>query len=82
MIKQFDFQDEAVDWLYNTATNPNSKQIMLMRAPTGSGKTVMLIKFINKYLDEASSNTAFVWLTPGKGDLEEQSKSSMMSLMP
>lgn len=82
MIKHFDFQDDAVDWLYNTATNPASKQIMVMRAPTGSGKTVMLIQFIDKYLNEADKNTAFVWLTPGKGDLEEQSRSSMQSIMP
>lgn len=81
-MKHFDFQDDAIDWLYNTSMNPASKQIMVMRAPTGSGKTVMLIKYIDKYLNEADKNTTFVWLTPGKGDLEEQSRSSMQDIMP
>ncbi|WP_155957617.1 DEAD/DEAH box helicase family protein [Eubacterium sp. 14-2] len=51
MMKQYDFQNEAVDWLCGVSTNPASKQTIVLKAPTGSGKTVILIKYIDKYLN-------------------------------
>ena len=48
---------------------------MVLYAPTGSGKTVMVSKFIDDYLDE-NPNTVFLWLCPGAGDLHIQSKDS------
>ena len=42
----------------------------------------MLIDFIDKYLNMVNSNTAFVWLCPGKGDLEEQSRKKMLKHLP
>ena len=44
-----------------------------MKAPTGSGKTIILIDYVDTYLTNVSANTAFIWLCPGKGNLEEQS---------
>ena len=82
MIKQYDFQNEAVDWLYGISTNPSSKQTIVLKAPTGSGKTVILIKYIEKYLTFSDKHTAFVWLCPGKGDLEEQSRQKMQEFLP
>ena len=52
-----------------------------MQAPTGSGKTIILLSYIEEFLKE-NPNTIFVWLTPGKGELEEQSKNKMVKLLP
>lgn len=56
----------------------NHKEIVLY-APTGSGKTVMVCKFIDDYLDE-NPNTVFLWLCPGAGGLEKQSQESFEEL--
>lgn len=82
MIENYEFQDRAVEFLLNTCRDPKSKQTIVLKAPTGAGKTVILLKFIDKYLNSNESNTAFVWLCPGKGDLEEQSKNSMEQIFP
>ena len=78
----FDFQEKCSMFLIDTVAKPNSKQIITVKAPTGAGKTVILIDFIDKYLSSVNSNTAFIWLCPGKGDLEEQSRQKMISLLP
>lgn len=46
---------------------------IVLYAPTGSGKTVLVCRFIDDYLDE-NPNTVFLWLCPGAGGLEKQSK--------
>ena len=65
----FDFQEQAVLKLIDFTTNSNSKQTIVMKAPTGAGKTIILIDFVVTYMDSVNNNTAFVWLCPGKGDL-------------
>lgn len=52
-----------------------------MKAPTGSGKTIILIDYIDKYLSNVDKKTAFIWLCPGKGNLEEQSREKMTKLL-
>lgn len=54
----------------------NTKQDVVLKSPTGSGKTIMLTHFMDEYCKSAP-NIVFIWLTPGKGDLEEQSKAKM-----
>ncbi len=49
---------------------------MVLCAPTGSGKTVLVCKFIDDYLDE-NPNTVFLWLCPGAGGLQKQSQDSL-----
>lgn len=78
----FDFQEAAVMELLNLTTDSRSKQTIIMKAPTGSGKTIILIAFVDEYIDKANPSTAFIWLCPGKGDLEEQSKKKMRSIAP
>ena len=73
-INLFDFQERAVINLLDIATDSRSKQTVIVKSPTGSGKTIILIDFIEEYLTKIISNTAFIWLCPGKGDLEEQSR--------
>lgn len=77
----FEFQEKAVQFLLETTENPTSKNTIVMKAPTGSGKTIMLISFIDEYLNNFP-NTAFIWFCPGKGNLEEQSKNRMESVCP
>ena len=81
IMKQYDFQDNAVDWLYNKTVDPASKKTIVMSAPTGSGKTVILIRYIDKLLTN-NRKLAIVWLCPGKGDLEEQSRGSFDYFLP
>lgn len=78
----FEFQEECSLFLVDTISRKSSKQVITVKAPTGAGKTVILIDFIDKYLSTVNSNTAFVWLCPGKGDLEEQSRKKMMEFLP
>lgn len=81
-IELFDFQEEASLKLIEITSNKESKQTVLMKAPTASGKTIILIDYIDKYLNNVNSNTAFIWLCPGKGNLEEQSREKMIKFSP
>lgn len=78
----FDFQEQAVLRLIDFTTNSNSKQTIVMKAPTGAGKTIILIDFVVNYIDHVDKNTAFIWLCPGKGDLEDQSRKKMQAIAP
>ena len=79
-IKQLDFQNRAISDLYGAMAVPNKRDIVF-EAPTGSGKTVMLVRFMDAYM-RGNEKTVFVWLTPGQGDLEEQSRNRMMEVCP
>ena len=81
-IMDFEFQDNCVEFLIDKTLDPASKQVITVKAPTGAGKTVMLIKYVDEYLKNTNGNTAFVWLCPGKGDLEQQSMDKMSELTP
>ncbi|MBQ2642368.1 MAG: DEAD/DEAH box helicase family protein [Eubacterium sp.] len=81
-VKLFDFQKEAVDKLLDYALSHDTKNTITMKAPTGSGKTVMLIDYIDKFINHVGNEYAFVWLCPGKGDLEMQSYESMLNIAP
>ncbi len=81
-INLFDFQEDTVVKLLDFTTDGNSKQTIVIKAPTGSGKTIILIGFADEYLNKVNSNTAFIWLCPGKGDLEEQSRKKMGEVAP
>lgn len=81
-IKEFDFQNDCVDFLIDKTVSADSKQVITIKAPTGAGKTVILIKYIDQYLKNTDGNTAFIWLCPGSGNLEEQSKARMDEITP
>lgn len=80
-IKMFDFQEKAVINLIDLTTGAH-KQTITVKSPTGSGKTIILINYICEYLEKIDRNTAFIWLCPGKGDLEEQSRKKMIKFAP
>ena len=75
-----EFQTKCVNQLLDSTSIGNKKEV-LVQAPTGSGKTIILIDYIEQFL-ETDKNTIFVWLTPGKGELEEQSKKKMDKYAP
>lgn len=81
-LNLFDFQEKAVLKLLDMTTDSNEKQTIVMKSPTGSGKTIILIDFVAEYLSKVSKDTAFIWLCPGKGDLEEQSRLKMEKVAP
>lgn len=73
-IRLADFQLKAIAELKEAMEN--YKRDIVLKSPTGSGKTIILTHFMDEYC-KSTSNTVFIWLTPGKGDLEEQSKAKM-----
>lgn len=81
-LNLFDFQEKAVIQLLGMTTDSRSKQTIVVKSPTGSGKTIILIGFVDEYLNKVNSNTAIIWLCPGKGDLEEQSRQKMLKVAP
>lgn len=81
-INLFEFQEKAVIRLIDLTTKSDAKETVVMKAPTGSGKTIILIDYVDEYLSNVDKKTAFIWLCPGKGDLEEQSRKKMQKLSP
>ena len=69
-----EFQLNAVKSLFEAMDKP--ARDIILKSPTGSGKTIILTYFMHQYI-QSFSKTVFVWLTPGKGNLEEQSKAKM-----
>ena len=81
-INLFAFQEKAVIRLIDVTTKSDAKETVVMKAPTGSGKTIILIDYVDTYLSNVDKKTAFIWLCPGKGNLEEQSRKKMQKLSP
>ena len=79
-IKLKDFQERCVGELLEQ-TAFGEKEEILLQAPTGSGKTVILLEYIDRFLLE-HEDYVFIWLTPGSGELEEQSMKKMNELLP
>ena len=70
--KLYDFQTAHEENLLHKCADHEE---MILCAPTGSGKTVLVCKFIDDYLEE-NPNTVFLWLCPGAGGLHKQSEDS------
>ena len=81
-IKDYEFQTQCVEFLIEKTVETTSKQVITVKAPTGAGKTIILIKYVDEFLKNTAGNTAFLWLCPGKGNLEEQSKARMEEVTP
>ena len=69
-----EFQLNSVKSLCEAMETP--ARDIILKSPTGSGKTIILTYFMHQYI-QSFPKTVFVWLTPGKGNLEEQSKAKM-----
>ncbi len=81
-MENYEFQENCVEYLFDKTTTSGTKQIITVKAPTGAGKTVILVKYVDFFLKNTDGKTAFIWLCPGSGNLEEQSKERMDTLTP
>ncbi len=68
------FQIKAISNLIDAMAT--EKRDIVLKSCTGSGKTIILTHFMDEWC-KGNSKSVFIWLTPGKGDLEEQSKDKM-----
>lgn len=68
------FQKDAINSLLEAMEAPERE--IVLKSCTGSGKTIILTHFMDEYTT-SYSGVVFVWLTPGKGELETQSKQKM-----
>jgi len=77
-IELLPFQRNAIRELQQAVENgkPGITTEITLESCTGSGKTIILTHFMDEYL-HCNGKTVFVWFTPGKGNLEEQSKKKM-----
>lgn len=77
MIHLKNYQDEAVNdlsqKLYKLLKRPSARQNLIFKAPTGSGKTVMMASLLNKFCEELPERyelekrkAAFIWIAPNK----------------
>lgn len=73
-ITLLNFQIKAIADL--TAAMEQPSRDIILKSCTGSGKTIILTHFMDEYF-KSNYKTVFIWLTPGKGNLEEQSKEKM-----
>lgn len=81
-IELKEYQETAVGQLVDGVSGLVRKSaenaVCVFQAPTGSGKTVMVAKFIERLISElADEDLCFLWLSVGKGDLHKQSKRSL-----
>lgn len=79
-LKQY--QENAVNQLIDTSVKllgyDGPGEVCVFQSPTGSGKTIMVAKFIEGLIKEVpDEDLCFVWMTLGKGDLHLQSKHSL-----
>lgn len=74
MIILKDFQNNVVDKLLSFTAPEYPVNELVIKAPTGSGKTICLLSWIDDYISTTQDNVSFVWFTPGAGELEEQSQ--------
>lgn len=81
MIKLKDFQIAAKEHLLKLIDDKDKREIVI-QAPTGSGKTIVLTDTVKDYFNNEHQKTAFIWFTPGAGELEEQSKEKFERLVP
>lgn len=76
------YQEKAVDKLISRTkellNEKLDKRTIVFQSPTGSGKTFMMSQYIAQLIDEMKDqDLCFLWLSPGKGSLHEQSYKSL-----
>ena len=81
-IELKDYQDIKVEELVKAISDLLAKdaqnKVCIFQSPTGSGKTVMVAKFIERIIkEETESDFCFLWISIGKGELHKQSKKSL-----
>jgi type III restriction enzyme len=77
-----EYQNFAIEQLVKSISDlmPNSakNKVCVFQSPTGSGKTIMVAKFIETLIKELpEEDFCFLWVSIGKGELHKQSKKSL-----
>lgn len=80
-----EYQSTAIDELVKSITALLGKdavnKVCVFKSPTGSGKTVMVAKFIEGIIKEyPDSEVCFLWISIGKGELHKQSQRSLNNI--
>jgi len=73
------YQDKAVSDLYSAATYLLQKagnKVIVFKAPTGSGKTIMMAEFLRKLVSENTTGSplSFIWAAPRQLHIQSQEK--------
>jgi type III restriction enzyme len=76
------YQETAIEELTKAVVDlvhkDADKKVCVFQSPTGSGKTVMVAKFIETLISENRDlDFCFLWISIGKGELHKQSKKSL-----
>lgn len=79
MIVLRPYQDKAVSDLYSAATYLLQKagnKVIVFKAPTGSGKTIMMAEFLRKLVSENTTGSplSFIWAAPRQLHIQSQEK--------
>lgn len=77
-----EYQDKKVDELVKIFSDllplEAENKLCVFQSPTGSGKTVMVAKFIETLKNDLiEEDFCFLWISIGKGELHKQSKKSL-----
>lgn len=79
------YQKKAIEELVNKTNKllkgADNKKILVFKAPTGSGKTVIVSKYIELISRIEDKDLCFIWISIGKGHLHEQSKNKISNLL-
>lgn len=79
------YQEKAVNQLIETTVKlfgyDGPGEVCVFQAPTGSGKTIMVAKYIEGLIKELpKEDICFVWMSIGKGELHLQSKHTLQQV--
>jgi len=79
MIVLRPYQDEAVSKLYSDATSLFQKtgnKVVVFKAPTGSGKTIIMAEFLRKLASENTTGflLSFIWAAPRQLHIQSKEK--------
>lgn len=85
MIILKEYQRQAVDELKSASISllnmDKDGKMIVMKGPTGSGKTVVATKYIEEMSDMDDYDLCYLWVSIGAGNLHEQSKNKINSLL-
>ncbi len=75
-----DYQRQAIDELKgytNMYLKTPKNETIVFQAPTGSGKTITIARYIQDIAEEIDDDLCFLWISIGKGELHKQSQKSV-----
>jgi len=78
-------QQKAVSKLFEESkkllASNKMENVIVLKAPTGSGKTVMLTRYIEQLTNLKHEQLCFLWISIGKGNLHIQSQRKINELL-